>query len=94
LVNPLEDTITQFLKQRIEGMTSYAQICVEMDSRKGFMEKLILKGENYYWTQKINYEHVSFHCSACFQIGNLVGNDPKGRGKLGRINENQPGGLE
>jgi hypothetical protein len=53
-----------------------------MDYGKGFLAKIIMKGENYSWMQNLDYEHVSFHCRSCFEIGHLVANFPKGPRKV------------
>jgi hypothetical protein len=40
--------------------TTYARICVEMDFNKGFPAEIILTGESSSWSQKLDYENVSF----------------------------------
>jgi len=50
---------------------SYARICVEMDFRKGFPKEMNLKGDDYLWTQKLDYDKNSFWCRVCFGTGHL-----------------------
>lgn len=37
-----------------------------------------LTGENYFWTLKLNYGHVSCHYQACFEIRLLATHWPQG----------------
>jgi len=38
------------------SICTYARICVEMDFSKGFPAEIILTGDNYSWTQKMDYK--------------------------------------
>jgi hypothetical protein len=38
-----------------------------MDFSKGFRAEIILTGESSSWSQKLDYENVSFHCRVCFE---------------------------
>jgi hypothetical protein len=40
------------------GLSTYAHICVEIDLSKGLLNKLILKWENFRWTQVLDYENT------------------------------------
>jgi hypothetical protein len=48
-----------------------------MDFNKGFPTEIILTGENSSWSQKLDYENVSFHCRVCFETGHKATHCPK-----------------
>jgi hypothetical protein len=56
----------------------YARICVEMDFSKGFLDEIILTGDNYSWNQKLDYEKIALRCRACFSMGHLATQCPRG----------------
>jgi hypothetical protein len=60
------------------NICTYARICVEMDFSKGFPAEIILTGDNYSWTQKLDYEKIALRCRACFDTGHLAAQCPRG----------------
>jgi hypothetical protein len=48
-----------------------------MDFNKGFSTEIILIGEISSWSQKLEYEDVSFHCRVCFEKGHKATHYPK-----------------
>jgi hypothetical protein len=48
-----------------------------MDFSKGFSTEIILIGENSSWSQKLDYENVSFRCRVCFETGHKATHFPK-----------------
>jgi hypothetical protein len=60
------------------SICTYARICVEMDFSKGFPTEINLTGDNYLWTQKMDYEKIVFRCRACFGTGHLAAHFPRG----------------
>lgn len=67
---------------------------MEKDFRKEFLAQIIVIGENYFLTQKLDYEHIYFHFNVCIERRHLAATTQKGQGKLGSTSENQLGGLE
>jgi hypothetical protein len=61
--------------------STFARICVEMDFNKGFPAEIILLGENFSWTQKIDFENLCFRCRVCFETGHIARNCEKSSGK-------------
>lgn len=47
--------------------TTFARICVEMDSSKGFPAEIHLTSKDYVSVQKIDYENILFRCRSCYE---------------------------
>jgi len=62
----IENTLGKYIKTNIERVTArlctHAHICVEIDLSKGLSNKMILKRENFQWTQVLPYENTTFGC--------------------------------
>jgi hypothetical protein len=63
------------------NICTYVRICVEMDFSKGFLAKINMTGDNYSWTQKMDYEKIALQCQACFSMGHLAAQCPRGPAK-------------
>jgi len=48
-----------------------------MDYNKGFLAEIIVTGESYSWSQKLDNENVFFHCRVCFETGHKTSQCPK-----------------
>jgi len=42
-----------------------------MDISKGLLDQIILKVEDFHWTQTLDYENTAFRCRHCHQTGHL-----------------------
>jgi len=56
--------------------TSYARICVYMDLKQALPDTVSILHEDVEWIQLIDYEHVSFRCRKCHNLGHLFGDCP------------------
>ena len=57
--------------------TTYAQIFVEMDFNKSFLDEINLTNTDYVWVPKLDYENVLFRYRPCFDTSHLAINCPK-----------------
>ena len=74
--NTLGSFITRDYGQEIKGLYTYARICVELDLSQGILDQIILKMNDFVWSQTLYYENTAFHCHHCHQAGHLQSTCP------------------
>lgn len=68
--------ITGDYTREINGLYTYARICVELDLSKGLPEQIHLKINDFVWTQTLDYENTAFRCRHCHLTGHLRSSCP------------------
>ncbi|GLJ15018.1 hypothetical protein SUGI_0245230 [Cryptomeria japonica] len=65
----------------MNGQTSAARACVEVDLKEGLMESLDLQCKGTTWKQDLDYEGIPFRCKICRSADHLDGSCPKSSAK-------------
>lgn len=75
-----------------QGLYTYARICVELDLSKGLPDQIILKINDFVWTQNLDYENTAFRCRHCHLTGHLQNSCPllPAKSKKGNFAKTKP----
>lgn len=90
------NTLGSFIRgdfwRETKGLYTYARICVELDLSKGLPDQIILKMNDFVWTQNLDYENTAFRCRHCHLTGDLQNYSPSlpAKSKKGNFAKTKP----